>query len=60
MCLKGLFTPYSASRWGSGAKRDEGPGVCTGVGGCKVGEGEAEEAGALHLGSALEWTWRTG
>lgn len=60
MCLEGLFTPYSVSRLGSGAKRDEGPVVCTGEGGYRAGEGEAEAADALHQGSALGWTWRTG
>lgn len=60
VCLEGLFTPYSASRSGSGAKRDEGLGGCTGEGGCMAGEGGAEGAGALRQGSALGWRWRTG
>lgn len=60
VCLQGLFTPYSASRSGSGAKRVGGQVGCTGEGGCRAGEGEAGAAGALHQGSALGWTWRTG
>lgn len=59
-CLEGLFTPYCVSRWGSGAKTDEGPGVCTGAGGCKAGVGEAGVADALPQESGQGWTWRTG
>lgn len=60
VCLEGLFTPYSASRWGFGAKKDEVLGVCTGAGGYRAGEGEAEAADVLHQENALGWTWRSG
>lgn len=60
VCLEGLFTPYSASRWGFGVKRDEGLGVCTDVGDYRAEEEEAEAVDALHQGSALGCTQRTG
>lgn len=60
LCLEGLFTPYSASRWVFGVKRDEGLVVCTDAGGYRAGEGEAEAADVLRQGSALGWTWQTG
>lgn len=59
-CLEGLFTPYSSSHLGSCAGREEGPVVCTGVGGYREEEGGAEGADALRQGIALGWTWRTG